>query len=205
MKYYVVLADGRKFGPADINTLNQWITEGRLNRDTMLENEENGIRARANDVAGLKWGTGAPSVDLGGNDPVLKAGEAPLKTPSSFSDPLQPQSYVAGRPEASQQNPYANPPQASPYQRTYDRHIDDGSQKMVTNAWILIAVGFACCLFVTPFGIYQANRAKNMGNPNAQAPLIVGWIVMGLQIIGTLIYLGVFVMAAMSGGALPGS
>lgn len=207
MKFYVVLSDGRKFGPADIATLNQWITEGRLNRDTMLENEENGQQARARDVQGLQWANAAPSVGLGGEDPVLKAGEAPLKQQSTGpSIPGQPVSYVAGRPEdTAQQNPYANPPQpASPYQRTYDRHLDDGSQKLVNTAWILIAVGFACCVICTPFGIYNANRAKLMGNPNAATPFLVGWIVFGLQLLGILIYGIVVVLAITSGGTIPG-
>jgi len=37
MRYYVIARDGRKFGPADLETLSQWALEGRVARDTYLE------------------------------------------------------------------------------------------------------------------------------------------------------------------------
>ena len=215
MKFYVVMSDGRKFGPADIATLNQWIVEGRVNRDTMLENADNEQQARARDVMGLKFVAQGP--DLGGTDQALKAQDPLRPAGQPVQIPGQPTPYVAGAPEHSSStpsapsqsapmNPYGNPPQPStPYPRSYDPHIDDGSQKLVNTAWILIAVGFACCFLCTPFGIYNANRAKNMGNTNANTPVLVGWIVFGLQIVGLLIY-GLFVVLAItSGNALPGS
>jgi hypothetical protein len=211
MKFYVVMSDGRKFGPADIATLNQWIVEGRVNRDTMLENADNEQQARARDVMGLKFVAQAP--DLGGTDPALRAQDPLRPAGQPVQIPGQPTPYVAGAPEdtsstpSAPSNPYGNPPQpGTPYPRSYDPHIDDGSQKLVTTAWILIAVGFAlCCIFVTPFGIYNANRAKNMGNATASTPLLIGWIVFGLQIVGLLIYGLVVVLAITSGSAFPGS
>lgn len=70
---------------------------------------------------------------------------------------------------------------------------------MVTTAWILNGVGFLLCLSVIlcPFAIYQANRAKTMGNPNAQAPLIVAWILFGLAMAGLLIF-GILFLIGMS-------
>ena len=207
MKYYVVLTDGRKFGPADLDTLNAWIKEGRLTRDSMMENEENGMRARASEVQGLKFEL--PKPDLGGDDPMIKKDpNAPQKGQTMYQIPGQPTPYVAGQPQGDQSNPYENPPQ--PYSsapgRTYNPHLDDGSQKLVTNAWIMIAIGFALtCVVLTPFGIYQANRAKNMGNPNAQTPLLVGWIVFGLQMIGVLIFLTLFIIGFLAAANAPGS
>lgn len=39
MRYYVIAPDGNKYGPATVETLRQWETEGRLNGDTFLEEE----------------------------------------------------------------------------------------------------------------------------------------------------------------------
>lgn len=222
MKFYVIWSDGRKFGPADIPTLIQWAKEGRINRDTQVENADTGQQGRARDIQGMQWPTSAPTTDLGGGDPTLKAGEAPMKSQSSGPIiPGQPQPYVAGRPVEGQpqqpqqpagtahdplrqqptaqqqpspyqQSPYQNPPQ--PGGTAYNRHMDDGSQKLVSQAWILIVIGILCC-FCTPFGIYSANRAKIMGNPNANTPFIVGWVLFGLQVIGVAIRVLLIVMA----------
>jgi hypothetical protein len=201
MKFYVISSDGRKFGPADVQTLNQWVRENRLNRDTMLENADTGQQLHARDVPGLQFI--AAAADLGGADSALKAGEKPIAT-TSFQTPGNP--YVAGHPEqhsAPAQGQYSSPPQpGSPYPRAAGQY-DDGSAKMITNAWILILVGFFCCLIVTPFGISQANKAKQMGNANANAPFIVGWILFALQLLGAALYLVVFIMAAASGGPSP--
>ncbi|MEX2243717.1 MAG: hypothetical protein WD716_07720 [Fimbriimonadaceae bacterium] len=202
MKFYVISSDGRKFGPADVQTLNQWVRENRLNRDTMLENADTGQQLHARDVPGLQFI--AAAADLGGADSALKAGEKPLAT-TSFQTPGNP--YVAGHPEqhsAPAQSQYASPPQpGSPYPRAAGQH-DDGSAKMITSAWILIVVGFlTCCLFVTPFGIGQANKAKKMGNPNANAPFIVGWILFALQLLGAALYLALVIMAVASTGPSP--
>ncbi len=238
MKFYVIWSDGRKFGPADIPTLIQWAQEGRLNRDTTVENAETGLQGRARDIQGMTWPTNAPATDMGGGDPTLKAGEKPLATPSSFTVPGQPKPYIAGQPQdplsqpqqpnqpqqPQQQQPshydsvrqptqgpgqgtsYQNPPQpGSPYPRDpgYNKHADDGSAKLITNAWIMYVIGFLCCFVCTPFGIYSAMRAKNMGNPNANAPVIVGWILLGLQVVAIAFYAIAFAMG-MRGG-LPGS
>jgi hypothetical protein len=125
MKFYVIWSDGRKFGPADIATLNQWAQERRINRDTEVENAETGQRGRARDIQGLAFPTATP--DLGGEDPALKAGEQPLRSASSGPViPGQPQPYIAGRPQDPGQSPYQTAPTASPYPRpgynvqTYD-------------------------------------------------------------------------------------
>lgn len=209
MKYYVVLSDGRKFGPADIDTLNAWIKEGRVTRDTMMENEDNGLRARASDVQGLKFDL--PAADLGGEDPMIKKDpNAAQKAGTTYHIPGQPTPYVAGQPQQQQAptNPYEQPPgpRSGAPGATYNPHLDDGSQKLVTNAWICIAIGFALgCVVVTPFGIYNANRAKNMGNPNAATPLLVAWIVFGLQMVGVLIFLTLFIIGFLAAANAPGT
>jgi hypothetical protein len=228
MKFYVIWSDGRKFGPADIPTLIQWAQEGRLNRETMVENAETGQQGRARDIQGMTWPTNAPTTDIGGGDPTLKAGEKPLAQRSSFDIPGQPKPYIAGqpvsgsepqqrptpapqthqdplRPQQAQPNPYQQAPQAgSPYPRdaAYDRHIDDGSQKMVTNAWIMTVVSFVLCgcFIISPFAIYTAKRAKLMGNQNAQAPFVAAWIVLAIELLGWGTYFTLVGLAVAQGG-----
>ena len=55
MRYFVLANDGQKYGPADIPTLNQWIVEGRLLPNQMLEDEASGTSVIASSVAGLNF------------------------------------------------------------------------------------------------------------------------------------------------------
>ena len=105
MRFYVISSDGRKFGPADIATLNQWIVEGRINPDSELESAETGMRQAARDVSGLVFSSQAPAPGGAGPQPATAD---PLRQPTQ-ADPLQ---------KPTQQSPYTNPPQpASPYPR----------------------------------------------------------------------------------------
>ncbi|HVT10766.1 MAG TPA: hypothetical protein VHE55_00750 [Fimbriimonadaceae bacterium] len=56
MRYFVIAPDGSKFGPADIDMLRQWVKEGRISPDTMLEEEMSRKRVPARMVAGLMFG-----------------------------------------------------------------------------------------------------------------------------------------------------
>ncbi len=42
MRFFFVASDGKKYGPADIVTLKQWVAEGRLNGQSLLEEEGTG-------------------------------------------------------------------------------------------------------------------------------------------------------------------
>lgn len=53
MRYYVVSSDGQKFGPADLNTLKEWVQQGRIDGSTMLEEEVGSARMAAIGIAGL--------------------------------------------------------------------------------------------------------------------------------------------------------
>lgn len=55
MNYYVISADGTKYGPADISTLNLWIADSRLVPTMQLEEEGTGRRIQAKDVIGLQF------------------------------------------------------------------------------------------------------------------------------------------------------
>ena len=55
MRYFVIGDDGQKYGPADLATLNSWITEGRLLPTQQLEDEASGMRLAAGAVQGLNF------------------------------------------------------------------------------------------------------------------------------------------------------
>lgn len=95
MNFYVIGPDGTKYGPADLATLNSWISQNRLLPDSVLENAADGTQSPASQVPGLNFGR-----------PV---------TPSEPSAPQsQPQSPYSQPGPSS--NPYAQPgPSSSPY------------------------------------------------------------------------------------------
>jgi hypothetical protein len=39
-RYFIILADGRRFGPADLDTVAQWAREGRVPRDAVLQADD---------------------------------------------------------------------------------------------------------------------------------------------------------------------
>jgi hypothetical protein len=80
MRYFVIGDDGQKYGPADVPTLNQWITDGRLLATTIVENEATGERMSAQAVPGLNFPIAAPPQSSG---PVGNYGApSPMGTPA---------------------------------------------------------------------------------------------------------------------------
>ncbi|MBV6458881.1 MAG: hypothetical protein HONBIEJF_02020 [Fimbriimonadaceae bacterium] len=60
MEYYVLGADGNKYGPADVPTLNTWAQEGRVLPTTLLEDFQTGQKLQASAVVGMQFpGSGA--------------------------------------------------------------------------------------------------------------------------------------------------
>ena len=55
MNYFVIAADGQKYGPADVVTLNHWAQEGRVMPTSWLEDATTGQRVPANTVPGLMF------------------------------------------------------------------------------------------------------------------------------------------------------
>lgn len=55
MKYYVLMPDGQRFGPADVDMLTQWAHEGRLNQQSMLQDELSGSTIPAGNVPGIMF------------------------------------------------------------------------------------------------------------------------------------------------------
>ena len=55
MDYFVLGNNGEKYGPADIVTLNVWISEGRINQNSQLINVQTGVTIIAGQAPGLMF------------------------------------------------------------------------------------------------------------------------------------------------------
>lgn len=55
MGYYVIAHDGNRYGPADIATLQQWVREGRIAPNTLLEDEFTGTQIQASLLPELSY------------------------------------------------------------------------------------------------------------------------------------------------------
>lgn len=78
MNYFVVAADGQKYGPADLNALNEWIVQGRLYPGSFLEEEATGRRYPASSVPGLRFAPTPPPPGTAGGYPRGYPASAPM-------------------------------------------------------------------------------------------------------------------------------
>jgi len=79
MRYFVIAEDGRKYGPADLTSLHEWIGQGRLHSANMLEEELTGVRMPASEVGDLNFA----KVDPDGSS-VPPVTPPPITPPPSF-------------------------------------------------------------------------------------------------------------------------
>lgn len=79
MNHYVVAPDGQKYGPADMATLNAWITDGRLHPQSFLEEEGTGRRLPASSLPGLRFAPAMPPANPMGAYP--RYGNMPASAP----------------------------------------------------------------------------------------------------------------------------
>lgn len=183
MSYYVVWPDGRRFGPADLDTLQAWAEEGRISRSTQVEDIVAGVTVPASSVPGLSFEAAPP------------AAPAPSEVPAPLAPPPEPSGpYVmpgpAGRGPISSENPYALPPGlGAPYPRASGEK-PVGSNEL-TIAWVLYGLGFVCgcgCLLQIP-GLIYAYQAKGKGNSGGQLAVVVGYVLLALNVVGLAILL----------------
>lgn len=178
MSYFVVMPDGQKYGPADTDLLNNWIQEGRLSANTILEDSQTGQQVAAGTVPGLNFAFAQPSPP------------PPTGTPRPFGSPKIP----------TEQN-YNTPPSYSPYARHMVPGFNEASNKFITYSWLCFAAAFVCCPVIPPaFGMHYGKQARGMGNPGGQAAYIANLVILILQIIGVAIYLVVIAVVLAGGG-----
>ncbi|MBL8087298.1 MAG: hypothetical protein JNM85_04405 [Chthonomonas sp.] len=190
-KFFVVMPDGQKYGPAEVDMLTQWAAEGRLTHQSILESADTGQRLPAGSVQGILF-LDAPSGPA-----------APPQQPRPFSSP--------GVPSHPQSNPYENPiPPAgfsqppSPYARPHDVSgsgaLDPQTQNNLIISWVMFGLAFAGCGCITPWiGMHFAKKVEAVNPAVAKAPYICNLILGILSAIGVLLY--VFVMLAVFGSA----
>ncbi|MEQ1933465.1 MAG: hypothetical protein ABL962_06250 [Fimbriimonadaceae bacterium] len=193
MRYYVIATDGQRYGPADIQTLQTWITQGRILHQTVLEEEQGGNRIAACAVGALQFGAPNPA----GNPPTQ-----PSQTPlNPYSGSYQPPTNQQSNPY--QQNPYAG---GSNYYRPGQQPVPLDlnpnafeAQRCMTNSWICFAIAaatigsFCCCspvalvgVVLSIVGIIQALKAKSLGNSQGQTAFVCNAVALVLCI-GTLL------------------
>ena len=181
MKFYVIWIDGRRFGPADVATLNEWAKQGRVKPDTDLENAETGERAKARDVPGIQFPSAAPGDEVG-QDPALKR-EDPIEKPQQTVAPVSPQ--PTGRPQQPAGS-FQHPPQpGSPYPRSdFVATTDEGKTEVIWSFVCSIGGFLLCCCFpISAVGLFLGSKAKSKLHPPGQAAFVVGWISLIVTII----------------------
>ncbi|MBL8087110.1 MAG: hypothetical protein JNM85_03450 [Chthonomonas sp.] len=117
MQYFVVLPDGQKFGPADAQTLSAWAAEGRLSRDSMVEDASTGQRIQAGSVSDIVWPMTAPP------EPT------PMTPPGPMDVPQNPYQNASS-------NYYRDPPQPA---------MGWAERQMLQTHMAFLVLGLLCC------------------------------------------------------------
>lgn len=201
--YIVIHPDGKRYGPADLVTLQRWLDEGRVTATTTIEDAYTRRRMPASQVPGLRTSQsalpGTPATYA--NDPVLGAapgawssspghqtsggpGPAPQGPyPYGLSTGPYPGLPPYGQPGGPYLGPSPHGPQLGPYgpQVPYGQPVSrDTSTEWLTAAWAMtaLALGFAFCIpgvgaVMAILGIVFSGLAQSKGHTGAVVPLIV--------------------------------
>jgi len=162
-QYFVVGADGSKYGPADVPTLTQWAADNRLTPTTELENAATGSRTSANMVAGIIFPTAAAAAA----NPVQTAFPGTGGTASG---------QYSQAPSNYPRNDYSDP--------------NAGKTELIIS-FVMSAIGLLCCPCIfSVVGIVLGNMAMKKGNPNGKTAMILGIVSLVLGfVIGAIVNL----------------
>ncbi len=83
--YTIVASDGQHYGPNDRDTIQSWINEGRIARDTQMSRNDVEGWFRAGDYQEFSWPPGAPVT------------AAPVPPVAAETSPVRPEFKAAGR------------------------------------------------------------------------------------------------------------
>jgi len=179
VKYFVILPDGQRFGPADIQLLNQWAAEGRVLPTTMLEQEGTQMQIPASSVPGLALSAPGPF-----STPPQGMGQAPGAGPHSYAGYYRPPNAMGGD----------------------LGHNDLTLAWVFSSLGLCVCFLGGCCnlfgllgLLGSILGLVFSTRAQQKGNPGAQAAKVFSWVVFSLQIIGIIALLGLFGIGLLGG------
>lgn len=187
--YYVIGDGGAKFGPADVPTLKQWVTEGRVLPTTMLEDAVTGLVSAASENPELFPPAGAATTSVPGPG-------QPLDPPSTTTSGTTSSPY--GSP-VSGPTSYQSPPNTgSPYHRPSNSSADGNKMNTMAIAFgaaSLIGCIPCCCLgylgsipglLLGGASLYFCTKAKEQGF-NTTLPMILaiagivlnfGWLIL---------------------------
>ncbi len=172
VQYYII--DGaNRYGPADLNTLNQWAAEGRLRADMMFEEMPTGRRLRATEIPGLNIPGAAQMGQPGMGQPQ----------PGPFAPgPMQQQGGQYGQ-------QWQQPPGSSYYRAPTMMGAPDPQAKSVATTGVILGIVslFCGCLPAGIAAIVMGINAQNMatnGDPRAMevATKARGWGIASLVI-----------------------
>ncbi|MCG9895560.1 MAG: hypothetical protein MH204_08810 [Fimbriimonadaceae bacterium] len=163
--FFVVAADGEKYGPADLETLKAWAADHRLAPGMMLEDAVSGARIRAEDLPGLFAST-----------------ESSSEPPPQATPPAQPQM------SPPQDNPAPGPNYTqSPYDqvRLQSGPISSNTQGLEISVWVLGTISLCFCpICLGPISITCAVLAQKRGNPRGL--LLIGFAI-AMMLIGMIL------------------
>ena len=157
MEYFVIGPDGQQYGPATIETLRKWVSEGRLMPTSTLKNFSTGQTLRASDLPEL----------------FPPAEPAPSAPPQQMAPPTQNSAQWTAPPAAS---PYArhgyNSYQPAPNVR--------GSSSDLASTIFSCALGLVLFFFLRGIGlictgaaIFRSVQYMSIGTRNAKACLAI--------------------------------
>lgn len=166
--YFVVLPDGQKFGPADLNLLNQWVAEGRVLPNSMLEDAQTGQRMPATSVPGLQVAT-------------MQQPPSPFPAPGTMNPPQQYGAYV--RPGQVVGDLGQN-------DLTLAYVFAAIGLVMCVSGGFCGGCGIVGIVFPI-LGLVFAKKAQDKGNPAANGAKVLAWVALALQIVGLVLSLGI--------------
>ncbi|MCC7102900.1 MAG: hypothetical protein IT206_07465 [Fimbriimonadaceae bacterium] len=164
MSYFVVDSNtGQKYGPADIDVLNQWIAEGRVTPQTVLEDADTGSKIGAGAIAGLNFGIAPPP-----------------------ATPMPPATDSYPNPSSSSGAPFSAP---SPYPRDIGPSSDQSGK--IIGSYVCSVIGIFCCpIVLCSVGIMLANQAKDAGDQRGVTAKTVGIVCLVIGILFGVLSLG---------------
>ena len=133
IRYFVIAADGQKYGPADVATLNNWIAEGRLQSQSLLQEENSSLQVEARGVPALKF---VPRT-VGTIPTPPPAPQTPGPSSPGFGNP-----YDAPRP--------MGPSQPQPFSSNYPRGPQFQPKPAMSGQLVWVWV----CTIVAPFLVF---------------------------------------------------
>lgn len=171
--YFVVLPDGQKFGPADLRTLNQWATEGRILSNTVIEDAQTGQRFQAGSLPGLQL--------------TQTMGHSPYPAPGTMNPPNQYAAYT--RPGTGGNSSVGSNDLTLSYVFG------------ALGIGLCAMCGPVLGIVFPILGLVYAKKAEDQRNPSANSAKILNYIALGLQIL-SLIVGGAMCGMGMFGGGM---